>query len=65
MPKRYYSRSDALCEKQAIREQEKELDLWSSKTATKGWGSYLEQGHKTQNDVKQTHYKESTIENIK
>ena len=63
MPKRYYSRSDSLCEKQAIREQE--LDHWSSKTATKGWGNYLERGHKTQNDVKQTHYKESTIENIK
>jgi hypothetical protein len=67
MPKRY-SRSNALCEKQAIREQEKELDLWSSKTRANG-DSYLERGHvdwssKTHNCVKQLHYKESTIENI-
>jgi hypothetical protein len=70
MPKHYYySRSNALCEKQVILEQEKELDLCTLKTTANG-GTYLEQGDadctlkNVQNGVKQMCYKESTIENI-
>ena len=66
----YYSRSNALCEKQAIKEEEKELDpyLWSSKTPTK-WGSYSLQDDPVRtlqkcNGLKQMPYKESSIENI-
>ena len=47
MPKHYYSRTNALCEKHEIREQEKEFDVCAFKpptsTPTK-WGCYLEQG---------------------
>ena len=64
--KPYYSRSNALFEKRAIREQEEELD----NTPTKGkGGSYSDRCDsdltlKTCNGVKQIRYKERTIENI-
>jgi hypothetical protein len=73
MPKSkpYYSRSNALCEKYEMREQEKWLDRCKCKpfmytpsptTHTK-WGCYLEQGDVDKMNTKQIRDNENAIKN--